>query len=123
MSLLPPARVLALAVAGLGASALLAAPAHAAAPSDPADQPTYTCRMQLPAPLIYPPVVIGADCDAANGAPEDGDYNGTVRFEFTDPRFYPPTWDCRRSSVRGDIHDPDDGRVLGADCSVVQPEE
>jgi hypothetical protein len=111
MRLIPSARALLIGLASTGTAAVLAAPAHAA-PSDPG----YTCQVQLPAPLVWPAIVTGTACEATNGAPEQGDYRGTVRFVFPSPRFYPRTWDCRQSNARGDIHDPEDGRVVGQDC-------
>jgi hypothetical protein len=108
---------LALAVSAAAAGLFAAVPANAA-PTMPAaaDLPTYTCARWMPAPLVYPFMVVAGDCQATNGAPQDGPLGGpvTVILPQGPGQIDTATWVCRYTEASNE--DGQIVRVIGRDC-------
>lgn len=103
---------LALSAATAG-SLLLAGPAHAAAartahPAPAPDLPGYNCTFGLNL-RIFPPVVVGEDCVAVNGAPQSGSGYGPITISFQQDG---QLWICRAANA-----DNYPNSVMGQDCS------
>jgi hypothetical protein len=101
-----------LALTAATAGLFAAVPATAA---NAAGMPTYTCAQWMPAPHVYPYMVMAGDCQAADGAPQDGPMGGvTVILPRGPGETATQTWVCQVTEARsegGQIV-----RVTGRNC-------